>query len=114
MELSNLVSAEPEVDIQTPSSDRRVTIWAVVDGDDVYVRSFKGPQGRWYQDAIAHPDVVLWTGDQPFDLHAVPVADDAVNDRVSTGYLTKYASSRWAETMTTPEIRATTLRLDPR
>jgi len=114
MDLSQLVADEREVDIQTPSADRRVTIWAVVDDGQVYVRSYKGRSGRWYQDASAHPDVVLWVDDRPFDLRAVPVADEALNDRVSTAYLTKYANSGPAQAMTTPEVRTTTLRLDPR
>ena len=30
-----------------------VIIWAVRSGDDVYIRSAYGPEGRWYRNAVA-------------------------------------------------------------
>ena len=32
-------------------------IWAVVDGDEVFVRSWRGATARWYREATANPDV---------------------------------------------------------
>ena len=32
----------------------RTTIWAIVDGDDVFVRSYVGADARWYREAVAN------------------------------------------------------------
>ncbi|MGH8914754.1 MAG: DUF2255 family protein, partial [Acidimicrobiia bacterium] len=54
-----------EVVIGTRTGDRvfRTVIWVVVDDDDVFVRSVRGELGRWYQRALADPEVTLGTGD---------------------------------------------------
>jgi hypothetical protein len=57
------LNAAGEVQIEPRSVDGRsgqlVTIWVIVVDGDVYVRSYKGPQGRWYQALLARPEGVL-------------------------------------------------------
>jgi hypothetical protein len=51
-----------EIDIETRRGEdapaHRVTIWVVVDGHDVFVRSYHGPEGRWYRRKYADSSVV--------------------------------------------------------
>ncbi|HEY6058238.1 MAG TPA: DUF2255 family protein, partial [Candidatus Limnocylindrales bacterium] len=45
-----------EVRIETRGADgtvHRTIIWVVVHGGDVFVRSVRGPSGRWYREACA-------------------------------------------------------------
>ncbi|TMF13999.1 MAG: DUF2255 family protein, partial [Chloroflexi bacterium] len=46
-----------EVDIETrrdaKSPLHRTIIWIVPTEDGIYIRSYKGKKGRWYQEAIA-------------------------------------------------------------
>ncbi|HKG56810.1 MAG TPA: DUF2255 family protein, partial [Candidatus Limnocylindrales bacterium] len=60
-DLSLLAQAE-EVDIETgpPAGPRRrTTIWIVVDGSEVFVRSVRGSSGRWYRELLDAPDVTI-------------------------------------------------------
>ena len=54
-----LFDQTPEIDIETSRGDgapvHRTTIWIVVVGDVVYVRSVRGPAGRWYRELVANP-----------------------------------------------------------
>ena len=58
-DLARLDRAE-EIDIETQAPDgpvHRTTIWIVVDGDEAFVRSVRGKNGRWYKEATANPAV---------------------------------------------------------
>ena len=35
------------------AGDKTATIWVVVAGNDVFIRSVRGPKGRWYKAAAA-------------------------------------------------------------
>ena len=107
----------PEVDIETRSADgevHRTTIWPVVDGGDVYVRSLKGSAGRWYQEVTAGPDSVLLVEGEAVPVRAVPAPDVESIGRANAGYERKYADSPYLGTMIREEILSTTLRLEPR
>jgi hypothetical protein len=96
------------------SPRRPVTIWVVRDGDALYVRSVRGAGAAWHRAATAtHADVLRAAGLEREVALAEP-ADAGVDDRVDAGYRSKYRSSRYAEDMTAPAVRATTLRLEPR
>jgi hypothetical protein len=85
----------------------------VVDDNNVYVRSVRGSNGRWYQEATANPDVAIHMNGQRFAAHAVPVTDQAFIARVSNGYLRKYRGDPAVNSMVREEILPTTLRLEP-
>jgi hypothetical protein len=111
------LATEEEVDIETSPaagrSTRRVTIWIVVVGDEVYVRSVRGPTGRWYRDLQRNPRGILHVGSQALAVRAVPVGDPDTISAVSDAYLRKYAASPHAPPMVRDEVLPTTLRLEP-
>ena len=111
------LASEEEVDIETSPGpekpSRRVTIWVVVVDGQVYVRSVRGPAGRWYRDLQRNPRGALYLGDQAIRVHAVPVTDADRIRAVSDAYLRKYAASPHAPPMVREEVLPTTLRLDP-
>ncbi|HUB49021.1 MAG TPA: DUF2255 family protein [Acetobacteraceae bacterium] len=91
-----------------------VTIWVVVDGDTVFVRSVKGPQGRWYKDLAQGGPATLELNGRHVPVQAVPAIDADSITRASRQYLAKYRDSSYAEPMVRAEVLPTTLRLDPR
>lgn len=91
-----------------------VVIWVVVDGDDVFVRSWLGARGRWYKDLAAGGAATLEFAGRLVAVQAVPVGDDASVERASREILRKYRHSSHAQEMVRAEILPTTLRLEPR
>jgi hypothetical protein len=103
-----------EVVIETRRGDRVYTtiIWVVVDEKEVFVRSVRGDEGRWYRRATADPRVALRVGDDRFQFEATPANDPDSIERVSEALRRKYRG-RSLEMMLLPETLGTTLRLDP-
>lgn len=108
---------EIEVEIETirpDGSPRRTIIWTLVDGKDVFVRSWKGDRGYWYQSAT-EPDakVALIIGGEavPIAVHDASDADSVA--RCSRQLELKYPDSDSLEDMLRPSILGTTLRLEP-
>jgi len=94
---------------------REVPIWVVRVGDDLYVRSFKGRAGRWYQHMARSHQGRIRVG----EVERAVVADEpgtAVNAEIDAVYAQKYAAhgDSLVRAMTTPEVTSTTLRLLPR
>lgn len=110
-----LIDSTAEPIIETRSGDRvyRTVIWAVVDNAAVYVRSFLGAEGRWYQRAIATSEVVLECGDSRIEARAVSATDDDSVAAASDGFRRKYRKGRSRDAMVRPEVLNTTMRLDP-
>jgi hypothetical protein len=103
-----------EVVVETRRGDRIYTtiIWVVVDEEEVFVRSVRGDQGRWYRRATANPRVALRVGDDRFQFVATPANDPESIERVSEALRRKYRG-RSLDMMLLPETLETTLRLDP-
>jgi hypothetical protein len=117
VETRELLAATREVRIETQGPGGAVhstIIWVVVDGDDVFVRSWKGAGARWFRETGANPDVALITGDHRIPATAVAATDADSVRRCSDGLLAKYRNSSSAQSMVADEILDTTLRLDPR
>jgi hypothetical protein len=91
-----------------------VPIWVVRDGDDLYVRSFRGSAGAWYRAARASHEGRIHSGDVNKDVTLVEVTDPDVNDRIDTAYSAKYG--RYEASYVDPMVtsRDTTLKLVPR
>lgn len=108
-----------EVRIETraaPSAPaHRTTIWVVVDERDrVLIRTYRGPTSRWYREARANPECVLWLGREQ-----VPVRAEAAHDpdriaAASRGYEAKYAADPAVRGMVAEAQLPTTLELRPR
>lgn len=87
-------------------------IWVVVDGDDVFVRSWRGPGARWYREAVANPTVAIRVGKERIPARAIPATDPDPVARASAGLLRKYDGDPAAASMVRDEILDTTLRLE--
>ena len=105
-----------EVLIETRAGDGRTyrtVIWIIVDEDDVFVRSVRGEAGRWYQRALADPSVRIIAGAVTLDATAMPATDPRSIERASAGLRRKYRPGASLESMLVPDVRPTTLRLEP-
>lgn len=108
-----------EVEIETRRDARspvhRTTIWIVPTKDGVYIRSVRGKRGRWYQEAVANPHVVIHLGRQKAAARAEPERKAALIKEVTDAYLEKYGE-RWpneTKSMLRESTLPTTLRLTP-
>lgn len=91
---------------------RPVTIWVVRQGDDLYVRSWRGRTGSWFQSAQAQHEARVRAGGVERDVRLVETEER--NDEIDAAYRTKYSRyPTFVPPMTTPEARATTLKLVP-
>jgi hypothetical protein len=117
-ELERVGTAE-ELEVQPRRSDglrRPTTIWVVRDGEDLYVRSFRGPTGHWYQDARAGREGHIRCDGVDKDVRFAEEADTAVNTRIDAAYQAKYGryGASYVGPMVAPAARTTTLKLLPR
>jgi hypothetical protein len=81
-----------EVDIETRSpkgTTHSVPIWIVVDGDDVFIRTYRGPNSRWYRELLAGPGALVVNRTR-IPVRAIAAADSASVKRASDGYRKKY------------------------
>jgi len=113
--LASLERAERvEIETQAPGeAARRTVIWVVVDGAEAFVRTFKGPDSRWYRDAMANPAVAIHVDGRRLPATAIPATDPDSIERTSSGFLRKYAHDRATPAMVAPAVLETTLRLEP-
>ncbi|WP_406181424.1 DUF2255 family protein [Streptomyces canus] len=114
----NLIAKADELEIAPLRRDgtprRPVPIWVVRDGDDLYVRSFRGTDGGWWRTARASHEGHIRSGGVDKNVTFAEVADSETNDRIDTAYRTKYG--RFGDAYVNPLVnaRSTTLRLTPR
>lgn len=101
-------------EIELVLSRRRVPIWIVRVGDQLYVRSWRGAAGGWYRTVRRSQATRVRVGGTELDVRFVE-PDEDVDDLVDQAYREKYAGygSAYVEPMVAPEARATTLRLEP-
>ena len=113
------IAESDEVEIETRRDSRspvhRTTVWIVPTEYGVYVRSYKGKRGRWYQEALANPIVTIRLGRRKVTARAELEKNPLVIRAVNAGYRKKYGE-RWPDD-TQPMLRRsvlpTTLRLTP-
>jgi hypothetical protein len=89
-----------------------VIIWAVVDQGDVFIRSWKGANARWFREAVANPDVALHVAGRRLPAKAVAATDPDSIARTSSALERKYAGDPATKDMVRDEILGTTLRLE--
>ncbi|HET9614978.1 MAG TPA: nitroreductase/quinone reductase family protein [Candidatus Limnocylindrales bacterium] len=114
-DLARLRAAE-EVDIETQAPDgpvHRTTIWVMVDGDDTFVRSVRGENGRWYREATANPAVGLHVDGRRLAATAIPATDPESIERTNRALREKYEGIEGYAPMLEPDVLGTTLRLEP-
>jgi hypothetical protein len=110
-----LLDRKQEVKVETVSADgsAKTIIWIVVIGDVVYVRSVRGASGRWYQRALANPQVAIHADGERIEFRAVHVDDPDVIEAVSGALRDKYPAGGSLDRMTDAGVLDTTLRLEP-
>lgn len=104
-----------EVDIETRSPEGQVhsvPIWVVVDGDDVFVRTYRGKTSRWYRELLAGPGALVIDGNR-VPVRAMPAGDPESVKRASAGYRKKYSKGGSLDAMLLRSVLPTTLRLEP-
>jgi hypothetical protein len=92
-----------------------VTIWVVRVGDDLYVRSWRGPTGSWFHAAQQTHEGHIQAGGVENDVTFVEEPDPGLNDQIDAAYRSKYrrSSAGYVDPMVAPEARATTLKIVP-
>jgi len=110
-------SDEVEIDTRRDAKSplHRTIIWIVPTEYGVYVRSYKGRKGRWYQEAIANPLGAIRVGRRKVTARAEPEHNPLVIRAVNAAYRKKYGE-RWPDdtkAMLKRSLLATTLRLTP-
>ena len=117
-ELERIASAD-ELEIASVRRDgtlrKPVTVWVVRLGDDLYVRSVKGPTGGWFRGTQARHEGRIQAGGVDRDVTFVE-ADTALSDEVDRAYRTKYRryAANIVNSVLTPGARSATLRVVPR
>ncbi len=108
-----------EVHVETrreqDAPEHRAIIWVMVVDGEVFVRSVRGPEGRWYQEVSAHSKGALRAGNHRIPVRAVPATDDSTVEAVSEAIRGKYEEAWPGPTaaMLNPETLPTTLKLSP-
>ena len=75
----------------------RATIWAIVVDDDVFIRSFTGPKGKWYHDMLANPEADVEFDGKAIHVRGILVKDRATIEAVGRAYLEKYRDKSLCE-----------------
>ncbi|WP_344751618.1 DUF2255 family protein [Gryllotalpicola koreensis] len=91
-----------------------VTMWAVTDGSDVFVRSAHGHRGRWYRRVTETGRGVFDAGDVSREVTFEPV-NEIKNQAVTDAYRVKYAAQpdEFLRPMVEGESVEATLRVVP-
>ncbi|WP_420310467.1 DUF2255 family protein [Streptomyces sp. YS-B37] len=115
----NRIEAADELEVAPVRRDgtlhRPVPIWVVRDGDDLYVRSYRGAEGSWYRTARTNGAGHIRSGGVDKDITFVAETDSGLNDRIDSAYHSKYSryGGSYVKAMVAPGTRATTLKLLP-
>ena len=105
------------VDIETRSAKgtkHLIPIWIVVVDGVAYVRSVRGPAGRWYRELLARGDGAVVAGAQRTPVRATKDSSATAIEAVSEALRKKYArSGQSLQSMLRTDVLDTTVRLDP-
>ena len=88
-------------------------IWSVVVEGNLYVRSYNGPAGRWYQAAMQQKAGRITAAGITKEVAFEPV-DGVIQDRIDDAYRAKYRGSPYLGPMINTGARAATVKLIPR
>jgi hypothetical protein len=110
------IGVAKEVDIETRSregKDHQVTIWVVVVDGIPYVRSVRGPKGRWYRELMERKEGALHVGSRRIAVRPSRVRSPEMIDEVSAAFWRKYAKTASLFSMLRLATLDTTTKLDP-
>ena len=118
-ELNRIGKAE-ELEIASLRSDgtlrKRVTIWVVRIGDDLYVRPVNGRTSAWFRGTQVRQEGSIQAGGIDKDVTFVEETDTAINTQIDAAYRTKYRryAANIVNTVLTPGAKSATIKLLPR
>jgi hypothetical protein len=105
-----------EIDVAPRRDDgalgRPTTIWLVRVGDELFIRSYRGPDGGWYRAATRTGRGRVSVRGTDYDVVFEP-ASDVDQAAVDNAYRAEYGRSSYVDAMVTNDAAATTLRLAP-
>jgi hypothetical protein len=105
------------VEIETVSSKgvkHSVKIWIVIVDGVPYVRSVRGPKGRWYRELIARGEGAIVARGKRTAVKAKHDSTKAAIDATSEALRRKYkGSGQSLASMLRPDVLDTTVRLEP-
>lgn len=99
------------VALEDGSTPKTVQIWSVGVGDRIFIRSFNGSAGKWYDAALKSRHGHVSAGGVEKDVTLAPIKDEATNMAVDEAYMSKYATSEWAKPMATEPVRSHTIEV---
>ena len=112
----DLLATTKEIKVETHSQSgevHRTIVWPLVRDGVVYLRSYRGPGGRWYREAIADPHIALLFDRRRLPARAVPATDAASVEACSEALREKYRRSYSLEAMLAADVLSTTIRIEP-
>ena len=84
----------------------------MVDGHEVFIRTYRGPKSRWYLELLAGPGALVVNG-RRIPIRAIDASDTLSVKRASDGYRKKYPTSDSLDAMLVQSVLPTTLRVEP-
>ncbi len=114
-----LLDEVEEVHIETRRNEgsplHSTIVWTVVVDGEVFVRSVRGPKGRWYREISANPTGALRVDGRRIAVGAAPATDGPTTQAVSDAYQSKYGRAWPGPTAAMVRLDAlpTTLKLSP-
>jgi hypothetical protein len=88
-------------------------IWSVVVDGALYVRSYNGQSGRWYQAALKQKAGRISAAGMTKDVSFEP-AGGSINDSIDDAYRSKYGASPYLQPMISAGARDSTVKVLPR
>jgi len=108
------VAKEVEIETRSPEGKvHQVTIWVVVVEGAPYVRSVRGPRGRWYRELTEQKEGALHVGSRRVPVRATRVRDPETIDEVSAAFWRKYAKTASLFSILRLVTLETTTKLEP-
>src|SRR5437762_10696523 len=113
------IAAADEVEIASLRHDGTlrspVTVWVIRHGDDLYVRSVKGPAGAWFRGTKSRNEGRIQAGGVARDVNFGD-ADDTLRDEIDEAYRAKYRvyAANIVNSDLTPQARSEKMRHVPR
>ena len=88
-------------------------IWAVVVGDDLYVRAYNGQNSRWYKSAMKQKAGRIQAAGMIKEVTFESVEGD-INAQIDEAYKKKYSDSPYLSPMIGSRAKAATVRIVPK
>jgi hypothetical protein len=97
------------------SPRRPLPVWIVRDGDDLYVRSWRGRDAAWFRSAERRSEGSIRVDGRDLPV-TLAVVDDSPRERLDAVYRAKYRSAgrQYVDHMVSARAREAVLRLLPR